>query len=96
MLRIKSGKALNSILALGGAGTLVFTLALQDMAQKALCGLLLAASNAFAVGDYVVLGDKKEQMCGYVTNIGWLNSEIRGKTQKDACLISHFICLQLT
>ena len=58
-LNIKVGKGLSSIFALGGASTLAFTLALQDLAKKSLNGLSLAASDVFNVGDYVSLQNGK-------------------------------------
>jgi small-conductance mechanosensitive channel len=39
ILKIKRGNGLSSIFALGGAGTLAFTLACQDLAKKAINGL---------------------------------------------------------
>jgi len=75
ILKIKRGNGLSSIFALGGAGTLALTLACQDLAKKGLNGLALSASDAFRVGDSILLGDGTS---GTVTNMGWLNTEIRG------------------
>lgn len=75
ILKIKRGNGLSSIFALGGAGTLALTLACQDLAKKALNGLALSASDAFRVGDSILLGDGTS---GTVTNMGWLNTDIRG------------------
>lgn len=59
ILNIK-GNSLKSIFALGSAGTFVLTLAVQDMAKKALNGFSLSATDAFRVGDSIVLGDGEE------------------------------------
>ena len=53
---------MSSIFALGGAGTLALTLACQDLAKKALNGLALSASDAFRVGDSILLGDGEEMI----------------------------------
>ncbi|KAL7538318.1 hypothetical protein ACHAXR_009067 [Thalassiosira sp. AJA248-18] len=74
ILNIK-GNSLKSIFALGSAGTFVLTLAVQDMAKKALNGFSLSATDAFRVGDSIVLGDGTS---GIVTGMGWLNTDIRG------------------
>ena len=62
ILKIKRGNGLSSIFALGGAGTLALTLACQDLAKKALNGLALSASDAFRVGDSILLGDGEEMI----------------------------------
>jgi small-conductance mechanosensitive channel len=76
ILKIKRGNGLSSIFALGGAGTLAFTLACQDLAKKAINGLAISTSEVFVVGDQIKLGDGTS---GTVTSIGWLSTEIRGK-----------------
>lgn len=57
ILNIKRGNGISSIFALGGAGTLAFTLACQDLAKKALNGLAISTSEVFSVGDHILLGD---------------------------------------
>lgn len=57
ILQIKRGNALSSIFALGGAGTLALTLALQDLAKRVLNGLAISTSDVFNVGDQIILGD---------------------------------------
>ena len=59
ILQIKRGNALSSIFAIGGAGTLALTLALQDLAKRALNGLAISTSDVFNVGDKIILGDGK-------------------------------------
>ena len=63
ILQIKIGKGLSSVFALGGAGTFVLTLATQDLAKKAMVGLSLSASEAFQVGDTILLGDGEIYLC---------------------------------
>lgn len=75
ILKIKVGKGLSSIFALGGAGTFVITLASQDLAKRVLNGLSLAGSDAFYVGDSIMLGDGTS---GIVRKMGWLSTEIQG------------------
>jgi small-conductance mechanosensitive channel len=57
ILQIKRGNALSSIFALGGAGTLALTLALQDLAKRLINGLAISTSDAFDIGDKIILGD---------------------------------------
>ena len=75
ILKIKRGAGLSSIFALGGAGTFALTLAAQDIVKRMLNGVALAASDAFSVGDSILLGDGT---AGTVLYMGWLNTEIRG------------------
>lgn len=78
ILKIKRGQFLSSLFALGGAGTLALTLACQDLAKRSLNGLSLAASDAFYVGDQILLGDGTH---GRIVSTGWLNTEIRGSNE---------------
>ena len=57
ILGIKPGNGLSSIFALGGAGTFALTFASQDIAKRMINGLALSASDAFQVGDSILLGD---------------------------------------
>ena len=75
ILKVKRGNGLSSIFALSGAGTFAITLASQDLVKRMLNGLALSASDAFNVGDSILLGDGTT---GIVTYMGWLNTEIRG------------------
>ena len=61
--------------ALGSAGTLVISLAVQDLVKRMVNGLMLSASDAFTVGDNILLGDGTS---GYVTRMRWLQTEIKG------------------
>jgi len=60
ILGIKRGNGLSSIFALGGAGTFALTFASQDIAKRMINGLALSASDAFQVGDSILLGDGKK------------------------------------
>lgn len=80
ILKINTGKGLQSLLALGSAGTLAVTLGCQDLAKRWLNGLSLAASDAFNVGEYIMLGDGTN---GLVTRLGWLSTDIRASDEKS-------------
>ena len=76
ILNIKRGNALSSVFALGGAGTLALTLALQDLAKRVINSLAISTSDAFEVGDEIMLGDGTS---GIVLSVGWLSTVIRGE-----------------
>jgi small-conductance mechanosensitive channel len=76
LLSVEMGSGLKSIFALGGAGTLVFSLASKDLAQELLSGLFLTASDKFYENDVVKLGDGT---AGVVFKIGWMYTLIRGQ-----------------
>mmetsp|Transcript_17898 Transcript_17898/g.41075 ORF Transcript_17898/g.41075 Transcript_17898/m.41075 type:complete len:460 (-) Transcript_17898:161-1540(-) len=61
--------------ALGSAGTLVISLSVQDLVKRMVNGLMLSASDAFTVGDSIILGDGTS---GTVTRMRWLQTEIKG------------------
>lgn len=60
ILQIKRGNALSSIFALGGAGTLALTLAMQDVAKRVINGLAISTSEVFTVGDKIQLQDGEQ------------------------------------
>lgn len=64
--------------ALGSAGTLVISLSVQDLVKRMVNGLMLSASDAFTVGDSIILGDGTS---GTVTRMRWLQTEIKGMTR---------------
>lgn len=70
------GRALKSLFALGGVGTLVFSLASKDVAGEIVNGVALASSNKYDEGDYILLGDGTQ---GMVSNMGWLYTDLRGR-----------------
>lgn len=74
LLQIDFGLAVSSLFAFGGVGTVVLSLASKDVANALISGLALGASQRFAVGDEIILGDGT---AGFVTSLGWFDSEIR-------------------
>jgi len=74
-LSIPIGKALQSIFALGGVGTLVFSLASKDVAAQVVNGVALASSNKYDEGDFILLGDGTQ---GTVTKMGLMATALRG------------------
>ena len=74
-LTIPIGKALQSLFALGGVGTLVFSLASKDVAAQVVNGVALASSNKYDEGDFILLGDGTE---GVVDKMGLLSTDLRG------------------
>lgn len=74
-LRVPTGRALQSVFALGGVGTLVFSLASKDVAAQFVSGLALSTSNKFDEGDIVLLGDGTQ---GIVAKMGWMSTDLRG------------------
>lgn len=74
-LMIPIGRALQSVFALGGVGTLVFSLASKDVASQIVNGIALASSNKYDEGDYILLGDGTT---GTVCDMGWISTDLRG------------------
>jgi small-conductance mechanosensitive channel len=74
-LKIPVGRALQSVFALGGVGTLVFSLASQDLASQIINGIALVASNKYDEGDLILLGDGT---LGIVRRMGWVCTDLRG------------------
>jgi small-conductance mechanosensitive channel len=74
-LNIQIGAGVKSIFALSGVGTLVLSLASQDMAKLFLSGVALSTSEKFRTGDLIKLGDNTT---GVVSRMGLLFTEVRG------------------
>ena len=74
-LSIDFGMGLQSVLAGGGVGALVFSLASRELATNIVGGFVVQTWDAFNVGDDVKLGDGTE---GTVTVIGLVETEICG------------------
>lgn len=70
-----TGKAVSSLFAVGGVGTLVLGLSSQALARQLITGLAITSSEKFYVGELIELGDGTS---GIVCKIGWLDTEIRG------------------
>ena len=75
-LGIDCRAALNATFAFGGAGTLVLSLASQDIMKQLLSGISLSLLDSFGVGDKIKTG---EGTYGVVEKIGAYHSTIRGK-----------------
>jgi small-conductance mechanosensitive channel len=75
ILCVKTGRAVNSVFALGSVGTLVISLASKDIAANFVSGLALSASDKFHVGENVRIGDDYQ---GIVHRMGWMHTDIRG------------------
>jgi len=75
VLRIDIGPGLTSLFAFGGVGTLVISLACQNMATQLVSGVAVSTSENFYVGDSVRLGD---DTCGVIEKLGWFYTDIRG------------------
>lgn len=74
-LKVPIGKALSSMFAIGGVGTLVFSLASKDITGELVNGIALASANKYDEGDYIVLGDGTS---GVVSSMGWIYTDLRG------------------
>uniref|UniRef100_A0A7S4J3C4 Mechanosensitive ion channel MscS domain-containing protein n=1 Tax=Odontella aurita TaxID=265563 RepID=A0A7S4J3C4_9STRA len=72
------GAGLGSLFAMGGMGTLVFSLASKDLAGHLVSGLALTASDKFYEGDQIRLGDGTS---GFVVRMSWLHTIIRGSDE---------------
>ena len=90
LLEVEMGTGLKSMFALGGAGTLVISLASKDLAEQFISGVFLHASDKFYEGDYVTLGDGT---AGVVSKIGWMHTLIRCKFSRDRTSLG--ACLRL-
>lgn len=80
------GKGLSSLFALGGAGTFALTFASQDLVKKVLNGLALSATDAFHVGDSILLGD------GEYMNM-YTDKDIYNTTHNLYIVFSHVTCI---
>jgi small-conductance mechanosensitive channel len=70
--------ALNTLFAFGGAGTLVLSLASQDIMKQLLSGISLSLLEPFGVGDEIKTGEGELDI-GTVEKIGAYNTMIRGE-----------------
>jgi small-conductance mechanosensitive channel len=75
VLSIDAGMGLRSVLAGGGFGAIIFSLASQNLAQQIVSGFMVQSWDAFDVGDDVRLGDGIE---GTIKKIGLVETEIVG------------------
>jgi small-conductance mechanosensitive channel len=70
VLQVKAGGLLKSFFAVGGAGTLVLTVACKDIATDIVSGLSLQASDKVYEGERIVFGrDGKEDRIGTISRM---------------------------
>ena len=78
VLKVKSGVTLRSLFAVGGAGTVVISLALKDIAAEVVSGLALQASDKVYEGEKVMFGNGLK---GTVDQIGLFETLIRDSSE---------------
>lgn len=77
ILTISYGKAVSTVFAFGGVGTLVFSLASKELAEHFLSGVSLSLTEKFSPGDTIVCGDGTK---GTVKALGLFHTVLQGKT----------------
>ena len=70
------GVAMSSLFAFSGVGTIVLSLASQNIASGLMNGLEISISQNFVVGEEIRMSDGTE---GRVTRLGLLGMDIKGK-----------------
>ena len=78
ILSVDLGIAGLSVFALGGASTIIVSLAAQDMAKQIMSGLLLSASDRIYEGDVVEFSNGIK---GTVAKLGWVETVLRGSDE---------------
>jgi small-conductance mechanosensitive channel len=78
VLKVKSGVTLNSLFAVGGAGTVVLSLAVKDIVSEIVSGLALQASDKVYEGEKVMFGNGLK---GHVDQIGLFETLIRDSSE---------------
>jgi len=78
LLKINIGNTVKSLLAFGGMGTLVISLAMKSFAAQLVSGMVLNASDRFYEGDKVQLGDGT---IGKITEMTLLHTDLRGSDE---------------
>mmetsp|Transcript_22405 Transcript_22405/g.33161 ORF Transcript_22405/g.33161 Transcript_22405/m.33161 type:complete len:446 (-) Transcript_22405:96-1433(-) len=78
VLKVKSGVTLRSLFAVGGAGTVVLSLAVKDIASEVVSGLALQASDKVYEGEKVMFGNGLK---GTVDQIGLFETLIRDSSE---------------
>jgi len=76
ILTISYGKAVSTVFAFGGVGTLVFSLASKELAEHFLSGVSLSLTEKFSPGDTIVCGDGTK---GTVKTLGLFHTVLQGK-----------------
>jgi small-conductance mechanosensitive channel len=77
-LSVKTGYAIQSILGLSSIGTLVFSLASQNLASEFLASLAIQGTNMYQEGEIItMMSGGNDVTTGRVEKLGWLNTHIR-------------------
>lgn len=79
ILTVQTGMAVNSVFALGGAGTLIVSLGSQNMATQIVNGLTIASTGKFYEGEKITIGTGDKAVRGTVQKMGLLATDIRGE-----------------
>lgn len=77
VLSVHTGLAVQSLFALGGAGTLIVSLGSQNLASQLVNGLAIASTGKFYEGETIVVGENGSR--GTVEKMGLLATDIRGE-----------------
>lgn len=75
MLNIDVGTSVKSLLAFGGVGTVIVSLATKDLATQVVSGMVLSTSDRFYEGDEIELGDGTH---GIIQSMGLMHTDLRG------------------
>jgi hypothetical protein len=78
ILTVSYGKAVSTVFAFGGVGTLVFSLASKELAEHFLSGVSLSLTEKFAPGDTIVCGDGTK---GTVKALGLFHTVLQGMNE---------------
>jgi small-conductance mechanosensitive channel len=83
-LSVKTGYAFQSLLGLSSIGTLVFSLASQNLASEFLASLAIQGTNMYQEGEIITMMNGNDVTTGKVEKLGWLNTHIR---LGDDCIV---------
>jgi len=84
ILSVHTGLAVQSIFAVGGAGSLIVSLGSQNVASQIVNGLAIASTGKFYEGEKIMLIVDGKKLVGTVEKMNIMASDIRGK-----CAASH-------
>ena len=79
-LSLELGVAFGSLIAVGGASSVVVALACQEPLRHLINGLLLAFSDKFEPGDEIMFDD----VAGFCTSMGWFDTSVRRGVERSA------------
>ena len=78
-LSLELGVAFGSLIAVGGASSVVVALACQEPLRHLINGLLLAFSDKFEPGDEIMFDD----VAGFCTSMGWFDTSVRRGVERE-------------